>query len=64
MKTTQNTAKREREKFTYHKRQPVLIRGEQVKDPGKVAHVFNNFFLTITENVNIWKADAITFLKD
>jgi hypothetical protein len=46
---------------------PRLINGDEVKDPGKVADAFNNFFLTITENLNLHQArkeDAISLLKD
>jgi hypothetical protein len=33
-----------------------LVNGEKVKDPGKDADTFNNFFLAITENLNLHQA--------
>lgn len=38
-----------------------------MKDIGKIADAFNNFFPVVTENLNIQqtgKQDAVTFLKD
>jgi hypothetical protein len=39
----------------------------KVKDRGRVVNAFNNFFLTITESLNLHKMgkeDAVSFLKD
>jgi hypothetical protein len=44
----------------------LLINDEKIKDPEKVADVFNSFFLSIAENLNldlVWKEDPIYFLK-
>jgi hypothetical protein len=43
------------------------INNEKIKDPGKVAGVFNSLFLSIAENLNLCqmgKEDPISFLKD
>jgi hypothetical protein len=40
---------------------------KKVKDAGTVPNAFNNFFLTITESLNLHQVggeDAISFLKD
>jgi hypothetical protein len=45
----------------------LLINGKKVKDPGKVADAFNNFFLTVTANLKKYKSgkeDAVSLLKD
>jgi hypothetical protein len=45
----------------------LLINGEKAKDPEKFIDTFNNFFVTITENLNLHQAgkeDAITLLKE
>jgi hypothetical protein len=45
----------------------LLSNNEKVKDPGIVANTFSNFFLTITESLNLHqegREDAISFLKD
>jgi hypothetical protein len=43
------------------------VRNENLKEPKSIANVFNNFFITVTEKLNIQKfekGDAILFLKD
>jgi hypothetical protein len=45
----------------------LLSNNEKVKDPGTVANVFNNFFVTMTESLNFHQVErehAILFLKD
>jgi uncharacterized protein (UPF0147 family) len=45
----------------------LLVNDEKLKDPRNVASAFNNFFITITEKLNIQqieKRDAISILKD
>jgi hypothetical protein len=45
----------------------LIINDEKIKDPEKVSDVFNSFFLSIAENVNLYqvgKEDPISFLKD
>jgi hypothetical protein len=45
----------------------LLANNEKLTDPTMVANAFNNFFLTVTEKLNIQKpekGDAISFLKD
>jgi hypothetical protein len=45
----------------------LLINDEKMKDPEKVADVFNSFFLSVAENLNlhqVGKEDPIAFLKD
>jgi hypothetical protein len=45
----------------------LLTNNEKVKDPEPVASDFSNFFLTITESLNlpqVGREDAISFLKD
>jgi hypothetical protein len=42
----------------------LLIKNERVKDPEKVGHVFNSFFLSIAENLylsQVGKEDQISF---
>jgi hypothetical protein len=68
IKTTWNIVKRETGKIHFPEQMPsLLINGDKGKDPGKVADAFNNFFLTIAENLYIYQAgkgNAITLLKD
>jgi hypothetical protein len=68
IKTAWNIIKRETGKIHLPEQMPsLLINEEKVKGPGKVADTFNNFFLTITENLNehqAGKEDAISLLKD
>jgi hypothetical protein len=33
----------------------LLINDEKMKDPDKVANVFNRFFFSIAENLNLYK---------
>jgi hypothetical protein len=43
------------------------VNDEKLKDPTDVAKAFNNFFITITEKLNIQqivKGDAISIVKD
>ena len=43
------------------------MKDEKLKDPTDMANAFNNFFITITENLNIpqrKKEGAISILKD
>jgi hypothetical protein len=45
----------------------LLINDEKIKYREKVADVFNNFFLSVAENVNlhqVGREDPISFLKD
>jgi hypothetical protein len=45
----------------------LLINDEKIKDPEKVTDVFNSFFLSVAENLNlhqVGKEDPISFLKD
>jgi hypothetical protein len=45
---------------------PILIKGEKVKDPRRLADGFNNFFLTVNEILNLHQAgkeDAALFLR-
>jgi len=45
----------------------LLLNDEKLQDQTYVAKAFNNFFITITEKLNIHqieKADAIQILKD
>jgi hypothetical protein len=45
----------------------LLVNNEKLKDPTIMANAFNNFFLTVTENLKIQKlekGDVILFLKD
>jgi len=45
----------------------LLVNNEKLKDPKIGANAFNNFFLNITEQLNIKnlnKGDGISFLKD
>jgi hypothetical protein len=44
----------------------LLTNNGEVKDPGTVANAFNNFFLKITESLNLLqmlREDAVSFLK-
>jgi hypothetical protein len=46
---------------------PSLLINEKMKDPEKVADVFNSFFLSIAEGLNlheVGKEDPISFLKE
>jgi hypothetical protein len=64
---TWNTVKRETKNTSTRTDALSSYKRRKVKEPGKVADAFNNFFLTITENINIHRAgkeDAITLLKD
>jgi hypothetical protein len=60
--------KRETEKIHFTEQMPSLLtNNETVKDSGTVANAFNNFFLAITESLNlhqVGREDAISFLKD
>jgi hypothetical protein len=45
----------------------LLIYDEEIKHPEKVAYVFNSFFLSSAENLNlhhVGKEDPISLLKD
>jgi hypothetical protein len=45
----------------------LLVNNEKLKDPTIMDNAFNNFFVTVTEKLNIQKhekGDAISFLKD
>jgi hypothetical protein len=68
IKTTWNIIKKETGKVRLNEQTPSLFTDDaKVKDPESVANTFNNFFLTITESLNlhkIGKEDAISFLKD
>jgi hypothetical protein len=67
IKTTWSTVKRELGKIHLPEQMPSPSNGEKVKDPGKVAVAFSNFFLTSTETLNthkVGKEDAISLLKD
>ena len=44
----------------------LLLNDEKLKDPTSMANAFNNFFITVTEKLNIQqiqKGDAISALK-
>jgi hypothetical protein len=45
----------------------LVVSNEKLKDPKSMASAFNNFFLTVTEKLNVQKfekGDAISLLKD
>jgi hypothetical protein len=45
----------------------LVVSNEKLKDPKIMANAFNNFFLTVTEKLNVQKfqkANVISFLKD
>ena len=45
----------------------LLVNNEKFKYPTEVAKAFNNFFITVTEKLNIWQIEegaAISVLKD
>jgi hypothetical protein len=45
----------------------LVVSNEKLKDPKSMANAFNNFFLTVTEKLNVQKFEkgsAISFLKD
>jgi hypothetical protein len=68
IKTAWNTVKRETGKVHLTEQIPsAFTNNGKVKDPETVANVFNHFFLTITERLNLCKMgkeNAISFLKD
>jgi hypothetical protein len=67
IKTTWNIIKQETEKIHVTEQMPsLLINDEKLKEPEKVADVFNGFFLSVAENLNLHqlgKEDPTSFLK-
>jgi hypothetical protein len=63
-----NIRKQETRKIHVTEQMPsLLINYEKIKDPEQFATVFNNFFLSIAEHLNlhqVGKEDPISFLKD
>jgi hypothetical protein len=56
-----------KENYIWLNRYHLFINGENVKDPEVTVDAFNNFFLTITENLNLYqemRGDAISFLTE
>ncbi|GFG38826.1 hypothetical protein Cfor_11239 [Coptotermes formosanus] len=68
IKTTWNIIKKETGKVHPAEQIPsLLVDNKKLNDPKSVANAFKNFFLNITENLDInhkGKGDAISFLKD
>jgi hypothetical protein len=68
IKTTWNIIKQETGKIHITEQMPsLLINDEKIRDPQKVADVFNDFFLSTAENLNlhqVGKDNPIPFLKD
>jgi hypothetical protein len=68
IKTTWDIIKQKTGKIHVTEQMPTLvINDEKIKDPEKVADVFNSFFLSIAENLNlhqVGKEDPISSLKD
>jgi hypothetical protein len=68
VKTTWNIIKKETGKVHPTEQVPSLVvSNEKLKDPQIMANAFNNFFLILTEKLNVQKfekGDAISFLKD
>jgi hypothetical protein len=65
IKTTWNIIKQETGKLHVTEQMPsLLMNDEEIKDPEKVSNVFNSFFLSIAENLNlhqVGKDDPISF---
>jgi hypothetical protein len=54
IKATWSIIKQETGKIHMTKQMPsLLINNEKIKDPEKVANVFNSFFLSVSENLNL-----------
>jgi hypothetical protein len=67
VKTAWNVIKKETGKLRPTEQVPSLVVSNGKKDPKSMANTFNNFFLTVTEKLNIQKFEkgaAISFLKD
>jgi hypothetical protein len=67
IKTTWNIMNQETGKIHVTGQMPSLLINEKIKAPEKVADVFNSFFLSTAENINlhqVGKEDPISFLED
>jgi ribosomal protein L33 len=68
VKTTWNIIKKETGKVHPTEQVPSLVvSNEKLKDPKSMANAFSNFFLTVTEKLNVQKfqkGGATSFLKD
>jgi hypothetical protein len=67
IKTMENIIKQETGKVHVTEQMPsFLINSEKIGDPEKVSEVFNSFFLSVAENLNlhqVGKEDPISFFK-